>query len=777
MSSWIAQHFLNAGLFWPAVGLIAAPILIHLINRLRYRRVRFAAMEFLLNSEQRNRRRVFIEHLLLLLARVAIVALIGMLIARFVADPRQLSMFQGAKAHHILLIDDSGSMRERQAERTAFDAAREIVRKLAAEGAQRPETQLLTVLRMSRPSDSLGGLSERSVDDALVAELSTRLEDMSCTYGSVDVAAALETLRARLADDAASVKQLHIVSDFRRDDWHDNKASATAIKALSQLDVGINLIRTVEVGSENLAVTELTGETSSAAAGVPVTFTTTLENTGTRDADGVRLAVQVDGAPLPVNLVIDKVPAGGTMQRELEIIFDKSGTHRIVVSLESDALEADNARRLAIVVPDSNPVLIIDGSPGAEKEQGRYIADALAANQLVTGYATTLELPDYLRRHPLDGYQLIEIANVADLPEDAVDVLEKYVAAGGGLAWFVGDQVRPSFYNDRLYKEGQGLFPTRLGNGPQVMTRPENSNSPEIVAGDNPLFLILAGTDNPFINEVFVNVFYPVDREQFVKDRDRTNGIKELAGLRNKSPLMIEHRFGLGRVVTCLTSAGPLLTPEGESWTNWANGPGAPSYAVMQLELARLIARGDRMPPPKMVGDPIVIPLDRTKYRETVEVVGPDDQVSQVTAIDDAKKDEPPVENSKDAPAELPLLTATYEDTIQPGFYTTTLLTQSQQPEQEVLAFNVPEHESRLAVADDNEIRKSIGDDVEVSIQPAGTFEWIRSESPGRELRWIILALLAGLFLIEQVLAYRLSYQTAGDRPITTGRRGALAAR
>ena len=107
MFSWVSTHFLNPSLFWPAVGLMAVPILIHLINRLRYKRVRFAAMEFLLQSQQRNRRRVLIEHLLLLAARVLAVGFIGLLIARFVADPKQISMFQGAKTHHVLLIDDS----------------------------------------------------------------------------------------------------------------------------------------------------------------------------------------------------------------------------------------------------------------------------------------------------------------------------------------------------------------------------------------------------------------------------------------------------------------------------------------------------------------------------------------------------------------------------------------------------------------------------------------------------------------------------------------------
>ena len=47
--------------------LISAPIIIHLINRIRYKRVEWAAMEFLLEAMKRNKRKLILEQLLLLL--------------------------------------------------------------------------------------------------------------------------------------------------------------------------------------------------------------------------------------------------------------------------------------------------------------------------------------------------------------------------------------------------------------------------------------------------------------------------------------------------------------------------------------------------------------------------------------------------------------------------------------------------------------------------------------------------------------------------------------
>ena len=100
MPSWLLSHFLNPEFVLAGTALISAPIIIHLINRLRFRRVRFAAMEFLLASQQRNRRRVLLEQLILLLLRILLVLGLMLLSARLILDPSQLSVFRGARTHH-----------------------------------------------------------------------------------------------------------------------------------------------------------------------------------------------------------------------------------------------------------------------------------------------------------------------------------------------------------------------------------------------------------------------------------------------------------------------------------------------------------------------------------------------------------------------------------------------------------------------------------------------------------------------------------------------------
>ncbi len=756
LSPWIAEHFLNPALFWPGLALIAAPILIHLINRLRYRRVKFAAMEFLLASEQQNRRRILLEQWLLLLFRILIVALFALLIARLIVDPRQLSMFQGAKAHHVVLLDDSGSMQDRVGETTAFDQAKAVILKLVSEGARQPGTQRFTLLLMSQPDSTFANLGERDIDSQLVEEVVAKLEALDCTHQRVDLVSCLEAAAQRLVDDRAASRHLHVLSDFRKRDWVGTSTVREAMKSLDEADVGISFVRAVPASHENLGITGLTGAVEVAAAGIPVELIVSVENFGQREATDVRVSVVADGERLPLNLSFKSIAVGKTEQRGFDVQFAEAGKHRIEVTLEADAFEADNTRHLAINVPLENEVLIVDSSPASD--EGLFIADALAADRTVTGYAPVVDNVSGMRRRTLDGFQSIILINIDELPPDALKAVQDFVASGGGLVWYVGDAVRSAYYNETLYQSGDGLFPVPLAATPQALDHALTESGPDLLVGNHPLFNILSGQNNPFIDVVRINQYLPVDTEAIETASDEIGRATVLARLRNRQPVIIEHAYGQGRVITFLTSAGPLPTTEGSVWNNWASGPAAPSYAVMQLELQKYIARRNRSQPQRIVGEPIEERLSRSDYQEDLEIITPDDDVLTLKAA--APETLAPasgtaasaVDDADDA------WVATFHETDAPGIYIVRRFDHQQQAEETWMAYNVPTEESELTVADEEALTQQWGDEINVAIMEGDALDWIRSDPPGQDVRWWLLAGLLLLFVSEQVLAYRLGY-------------------
>lgn len=743
MNAWLAGHFFNPTFVAAGAALVAVPVVIHLINRMRFRRVRFAAMEFLLQSQQRNRRRLLLEQLLLLFARMAIVAGIVLLISRLILDPQQLSLFRGAKVHHVVLLDDSASMRERWGETTAFGEALGVINQLLAEGAQRPDTQSFSLLLMSRSEQPF--VSQRDVNEPFVLEMATKLEPQTfhCTHRSLDLVQGLRQAKQFLAEEKGTVQHLHVLSDFRERDWKDQKAIATAIGELTAAGVTLNLVKSVPKRQPNLAVTELSGAVQVAAAGVPLRLTVGVTNFSDQAAKDVRVALSDDGVRLPVSAMFDKINAGETAFHETDIRLVTPKVHRLAAALDADVLAEDNTRYLAVDVSAAIPVLLLDGDP--EGPAASYLADALAADPVSTGVSVTLDRPEALRRRRLEEFRAIYVLNAPELPADAIAALEQYVQSGGGLVWFLGSQVRPIHYNDALFKQGDGVFPLPLGTAPRELPADPQSVEPDLAPGNSPIFAVLTGEDNPFVASVHVRRSFPAAENWIRDDAQRGSLVRTLASLRSRDPLVVERPFGKGQIVACLTTADP-------SWNDWARNP---SYVVFQLELLKHVARQDRNLPLRTVGEPIQLSIKPADYLEQVEITAPTADGQRTTRLLAAPDSE------KTAQAADFQLTAVFRDTDEPGIYQVRLLNKAQQAEDRLLAYNVPVSESDLELATTANLHKRLADAGPVRIQEPGQFQWLQGEEAGSEIRTALLWLLLGLLVFEQLLAYRLSYHPA----------------
>ncbi len=244
---------------------------------------------------------------------------------------------------------------------------------------------------MSNPSETTSGLTERDVDSQLVDDAAVQLQDLSCSFGGGiprQPSPRLSSGSQRPCQREGAAYHLGLSPT----DWYDNGPLVSELEALNDSNVSLNFVRLVDDQHENLAITDLSGAVETAAVGVPVTLRAQVLNSGKREITSAKLSVAIDGQALNRRETLPPIPAGETREVVFDVDFASSGLHRVEASLEADALEADNTRRLAVDVPQANPVLIIDGTPGAV--QGLYVADALAADQSVTGYAVTIDGPE-----------------------------------------------------------------------------------------------------------------------------------------------------------------------------------------------------------------------------------------------------------------------------------------------------------------------------------------------------------------------------------------------
>src|SRR2546429_1834177 len=165
------ELFLNPANMVIGGALISSPIIIHLINRMRFKRVRWAAMEFLLRSQKRNRRRLIIEQLILLLLRILLVLLAGLLLARFLGFSFA-GFFRPQNAVHVVLLDDRLSMTdawktEEGERKNTFDVAKDLVQKeIAKPASQAHSPQRLVLMRLSEPG-AAPAFDQRLTEDSL----------------------------------------------------------------------------------------------------------------------------------------------------------------------------------------------------------------------------------------------------------------------------------------------------------------------------------------------------------------------------------------------------------------------------------------------------------------------------------------------------------------------------------------------------------------------------------------------------------------------------------
>ena len=150
MLSW----FLNPWMLLGAAA-IASPILIHLLNKRRFKIVEWAAMDFLFQADKKNRKRVQLENFILLALRCLAMLLVALMLARPFL-PSSLTSFvqKSQKIERVLLVDDSLSQSVPRGNSTAFDDAKVTIKEMLSGFANSSDTEdwLTVCLLYTSPS-------------------------------------------------------------------------------------------------------------------------------------------------------------------------------------------------------------------------------------------------------------------------------------------------------------------------------------------------------------------------------------------------------------------------------------------------------------------------------------------------------------------------------------------------------------------------------------------------------------------------------------------------
>lgn len=696
-----------AMLGWLAAA--AAPLLIHLWSRRRYREMQWAAMTFLLAAVRKHSRRIQLEQWLLLAVRTLLILLVVLAVAEPYGEQVSSGGF-GVPTHRVLVIDTSFSMGYREGDTTRLALAQRQAAELVKGSGP---ADAFTIIALAAPPRQVIGRD--LADGRLVAE---RIDSLVPSDGTANLDATLDLVAAALtltpAESARfSRQEVTIFTDLQASTWNSATEANDGLRARIETIGEQATLVLVDVGSpqaDNLAIVELQCSEPFITVDRPVTFDATLHEFGGEARAGCRVELIVDGTPVGEQTV--DVPAGGESMVRFTHRFRTPGSHTVAVKAADDRLPIDNTRWLAVPVKEQVSVLCVGGATA----DARYLANALNPNPESGGpIKTTIITEGALAETDLANFDAVFLSNVAQLTSDESTRLARYVEQGGGLAVFLGDRVVPESYNEAQAGDAP-LLPAQLG---EPVAEGRFGLSP--LEYRHPIVAPFRGRERAGLLSTPIQMRFELQVDKSAGDARTEVALATPGG----EPLVVTAPRGSGRVVLVGT-AGSMASVDaaGQPWTMW---PAWPSFLPIVREILAYAIAGEQTAQRTIVGQPIAI--TNGTPGNAIEIVRPDGRKATASAVDGTSG-----------------ARWSYADTDRNGIYTW----RDAQGGEQFIAVNVDPRESDLATIDAGRLPAELQATAETG-HASSTSGGAARAGWQRSLLWSALALV----LVELGLAWR----------------------
>lgn len=521
--------------------LLAIPIAIHLFKPRKVRVTPFSSLRWLDLSKQKLARRIQWHQLLLFIVRAVFITLLVFALARPIfttADPAK-------GVDHFIVLDTSPSMAYQASsdnpEQTPLAQGKSVAASLLSSIAGEDRSALILAASRARVANPLASDSQASV---------RKLATVDIAPGPTQLAAALEViapmLRRSPADRSA---QITFITDNQLQAWDPGLIHTFMAEVARPVQVSLMDVSTP--GSENAYLIPGQLDARSRTIRVGVGYV------GLRPSSR---SVTLDGIPNMAPLKQDVALTPGqtqwlqfTLPQQAEL---KDAIARLHLS-PADGLPGDDTTWLPLQLRSPTNILLVE--PASNQPAGSspslHLKAALAAlvlddpqrGSLTTRTVETLTVSDLQQAH------VVFLAGVPRLTQDQLALLQSRVAAGMGLAVFLGPQLDIPFYNRSFHNPlnpSQSLLPFELQT---LQTLPLDNTKPTgmtHLAWEHPL---LSPLHDPVLGDLPDARF--LQAMTLVEPPSPSPDVRVLARLGGQTPLLALKSLGLGKVLLFNTTA------------------------------------------------------------------------------------------------------------------------------------------------------------------------------------------------------------------------------
>jgi hypothetical protein len=300
--------------------------------------------------------------------------------------------------------------------------------------------------------------------------------------------------------------------------------------------------------------------------------------------------------------------------------FDKVGDHSLSVRLEGDSFADDNAFHSIVQVRNQLNVLLIDGSPGNEPLSGAADFLEIALTPHTVAAATLKDLIRTkkielrkIRNEDLRQQEVIIMADVERLQGNTQNEIGKFVKEGGGLLVFAGPDCDLDWYNREFYRKGEGLYPAAI----KGQARADSDSLPARI-----LMQRFTHPSALYFNDARAGRLQEAEFRHWLELTPQGDQTQRIFNLDRNVPLMIEKKYGRGRVIAAATTANPA----------WSNLPLQPFFVPLMQRLTTYLATEGSAPAWQLVGSGFRLPLEKSELGSEFTLRDPTGQTQTLKA-------------------------------------------------------------------------------------------------------------------------------------------------
>ena len=467
------------------LGLLATgiPLVIHLWNRRRIVTVDFSSLIFITAAHRENARRFQLRQFLILLLRMAIIALIALALARpFLTLGLPVASVR-AKTDVIIVLDNSYSMAYQDINGVRLDKAKTLATDVI--DTLRHGDRASLILMSDIPNPVFRQLTP-DIESVIAA-----INDTETSYRTTNVQPSLELAHEILTESEQLNKEIYLISDFAQNGWKNwnrlpNRSGAR-----------ISLIPVAEGEAHNISIKEIRPSNQLIGVDLPFQLNVTTVNHSVAPLDQNILTLFIEGEKQKT--MSFSVAANESLNTTLTYNFSTPGTHIGYFTLTDDRLNIDNQRYFALkalgevrvlcvgeqteyltlalnprthsgqrsVVSGQKESLVETGEKDSNRHDDQLIADSrlLTANVMILPTQCT---PDEFVTFPLEDYDVIVLADVLTISHQMRAQLQEFTRHGKSIIVFVSTRSDVASYNepDNMW------LPARLGS-PLTWTPPQ----------------------------------------------------------------------------------------------------------------------------------------------------------------------------------------------------------------------------------------------------------------------------------------------------------------